>query len=56
MTTAAAQAPVSTWEPLRVPLFRAIWLSGFVSMPRDGAWPREQVTAFERWVQSGMSP
>jgi hypothetical protein len=26
------------------------------TMPCDGAWPREQVTTFERWLQSGMSP
>ena len=26
------------------------------SMPCDGAWPREKVDAFERWVATGMSP
>jgi CDGSH-type Zn-finger protein/truncated hemoglobin YjbI len=26
------------------------------SMPCDGAWPREKVAAFERWVTSGMRP
>ncbi len=26
------------------------------TMPCDGAWPREQITAFKRWLQSGMSP
>jgi hypothetical protein len=26
------------------------------TMPGDGAWPGEQVTAFIRWLQSGMSP
>jgi len=26
------------------------------SMPCDGAWPEEQVAAFERWVGSGMRP
>jgi hypothetical protein len=25
------------------------------SMPCDGAWPKEKVDAFERWVQSGTS-
>ena len=26
------------------------------TMPCDGAWPPEQITAFKRWLQSGMSP
>jgi hypothetical protein len=26
------------------------------TMPCDGAWPGEQITAFKRWLQSGMSP
>ena len=26
------------------------------TMPCDGAWPAEQITAFKRWLQSGMSP
>jgi hypothetical protein len=26
------------------------------TMPCDGAWPREQIAAFKRWLQSGMSP
>jgi Ferritin-like len=26
------------------------------TMPCDGAWPQEQITAFKRWLQSGMSP
>jgi hypothetical protein len=26
------------------------------SMPCDGAWPAEKVSAFERWVTSGMRP
>jgi CDGSH-type Zn-finger protein/truncated hemoglobin YjbI/ferredoxin len=26
------------------------------TMPCDGAWPREQIAAFERWLQSGMAP
>lgn len=26
------------------------------SMPCDGAWPKEQVDAFERWVTTGMRP
>ena len=26
------------------------------TMPCDGAWPREKVDAFERWVATGMSP
>jgi CDGSH-type Zn-finger protein/truncated hemoglobin YjbI/ferredoxin len=26
------------------------------TMPCDGAWPREQITGFERWMQSGMAP
>ncbi len=25
------------------------------SMPCDGAWPREKVDVFQRWVDSGMS-
>jgi hypothetical protein len=25
------------------------------TMPCDGAWPAEQITAFKRWLQSGMS-
>ena len=24
------------------------------SMPCDGAWPEEQVAAFQRWVDAGM--
>ena len=24
------------------------------TMPCDGAWPREQVDVFQRWVESGM--
>jgi CDGSH-type Zn-finger protein/truncated hemoglobin YjbI len=26
------------------------------TMPCDGAWPRDRVDAFERWVATGMSP
>jgi CDGSH-type Zn-finger protein/truncated hemoglobin YjbI/ferredoxin len=26
------------------------------TMPCDGAWPPEQITAFERWLQAGMAP
>jgi CDGSH-type Zn-finger protein/truncated hemoglobin YjbI/ferredoxin len=26
------------------------------TMPCDGAWPREQIAAFERWLQSGTAP
>jgi hypothetical protein len=26
------------------------------SMPCDGAWPRERVDAFERWIAGGMQP
>ena len=26
------------------------------TMPCDGAWPPERITAFKRWLQSGMSP
>jgi hypothetical protein len=26
------------------------------TMPCDGAWPREQIAAVKRWLQSGMSP
>jgi len=24
------------------------------SMPCDGEWPEEQITQFERWIESGM--
>jgi hypothetical protein len=26
------------------------------SMPCDGAWPRERVEVFERWIQTGKQP
>ena len=26
------------------------------TMPCDGAWPKEQVDLFERWVASGKAP
>jgi hypothetical protein len=26
------------------------------SMPCDGAWPREQVSLFKRWMDEGMAP
>jgi hypothetical protein len=26
------------------------------SMPRGGAWPAEQVDAFERWITGGLRP
>ena len=26
------------------------------SMPCDGAWPDEQVTSFERWIETGKQP
>ena len=26
------------------------------SMPCDGAWPKEQVSLFKRWMDEGMAP
>ena len=26
------------------------------SMPCDGAWPKEQVSLFKRWMDEGMQP
>ena len=26
------------------------------TMPCDGAWPRERVELFERWIQTGKQP
>ena len=26
------------------------------SMPCDGAWPKEDVSAFKRWMDEGMQP
>jgi hypothetical protein len=26
------------------------------SMPCDGAWPKEQISLFKRWMDEGMAP
>ena len=51
MTNTQAAAPSSAWAPLRVPLFRTLWIAAFAS--NVGTWMQNVAAA---WLMTSLTP